>query len=314
MHRTPLAALTAAVIAVVVLPGGAAGARTNADRTPSYDVTATLDAHGRLAVTETIVFVFGSTTRHGITREIPTRPAAQGGVFVENVQVHSPDGASALRGVQRTDRATTIRIGDPSRTVAGRHTYVLRYTLGGATAPDGENVHVAWNAIGTSWRAPIGRATVRLTAPAKPSGVICYVGPQGSRRHCAGERTAGRTLDVTESGLAAGNGITVEASFPGAKVAADPLETDRARVTALEPSPSAAPVADGSSSGEKLTWGLVLGGVLLAAVALGLATRGGGRGGGGGSSGGRYYTGAGYGGDSGGGAGSGAGGGGGGSW
>lgn len=325
MWPTPLSAgtrralLLAALIAAVVLPAGPASA--SSERTPSYAVAAELDAQGRLAITETIVYDFGPAERHGITREIPTRPADQGGVFVDGVSVRSPDGAPAESAVTRSDDTTTIRVGDPGRTVRGRHTYVLRYTLGGATRQDSNgDVRVAWNALGTGWRTPIDRATVRLTAPAAPSGVRCYTGPQGSHRRCADDRTTGTTLTVGRTALDTGEGITVEAGFPGSKVAADPLSDERARVAAEPASPSATPApADHPSSGDKLTWGVIIGGLLVGTVVIGLATRGGSRGGTGGGYGGGGRWGAGGfggggGGGGGGGAGGGAGGGGGGSW
>jgi len=304
-------------IAAAVLPVGAAGAGTT-ERTPSYEVVAELDAKGRLSVIETIVHDFGTARRHGITRTIPTRPAALGGAFVDNVSVRGLDGPPVGRTVQRREYRTTIRIGDPKHAVTGRHTYELRYTLGGVTLRRGTDVRIAWDALGTGWRAPIGRATVRLAAPERPSGVRCYTGPEGAHGRRVAERTTGRALVVAVAPLARGSGITVEAGFPAGKVAADPLTADRARVTAEERHASPRPVAEeGPSGGEKLTWGLVIGGVLAGVVALGLAARGG-RGGGSGTPqrGDGYGTGGapGGGGPGGGGTGGGAGGGGGGSW
>lgn len=314
-----LTVLCAAVVAAALFP--AACSRDDEQRTPAYDVTAALDTQGRLAVTETITYDFGSGEGHGITRDIPTRPAGQGGAFVADVSVRSPDGAPAVWTLERTNTATNVRIGDPNQTITGRHTYVLQYTLGGAAVRDGKDTRVSWNAFGTGWRTAIDRATVRLTAPAAPSGVACYAGPPGSRRGCANERTTGREVDVGATALPVGSGITVTAGFPGDKVEADPLTADRQRVTAQVPQDYSSHPANGdgvgdsgSSGGDKLIWGLVLGGVVIVAVIIGLASRGGGRGGGGGGSYGGGLGGLGGGGGGGGGVGGGAGGGGGGGW
>lgn len=308
-------AVVSLLLGLLVMPlsTGAAQART-ADSTPSYDVTATLDRQGRLAVTETIGYAFGSGTHHGIERTIPTRPAGQGGTFVDQVDARSPDGAPAVWTVDRTGSATTIRIGDPGQAVSGRHTYVLKYVLGGAAARDGKTTRVSWNALGTGWRTPIDRATVRLITPARPSGVRCYAGPEGSHQACAGERTTDTGLGVGANALDVGEGITVTAGFPGNEVTADPLTGDRQRVTAEEPKPRGThpAAADGPSSTDKIVWGVILGGLLIGAVVIGLASRGVSRGGGGSSYRGGGYRGGGSGG--GGGVGGGAGGGGGGGW
>lgn len=315
-RRIRLAAGAALAIVAVVLTGCSSDTSDWPARTRSYAVTADLDAQGRLAVTETIVYDFRSSDGHGITREIPTRPADQGGVFVENVSASSPSGAPAHARVRRTDSTTTIRIGEPDQVVSGSNTYVLRYTLGGVTARRGDDAHVAWDAIGTGWRTPIDRARVRLTAPAKPSGVLCYVGEEGSHRRCVADQTGGTTLTVAQSGLAAKNGVTIEADLPGSAVTADPLTADRKRVAALDARKPAE--IEHPSDSSKLTWGLIMGGALVAVVAIGLAARGGGRGGGGGGGFGYGYGlgghGGGFGGGGGGGAGGGGGGGGGGGW
>lgn len=267
--------VAAALVVAGVLLAAPAGARAG-ERTRSYDVAAELDGKGRLAVIETIAYDFGPARRHGIVREIPTRPAATGGTFVDNVSVRSPDGAPAVRTVERGEYRTTVRIGDPERTVTGRHTYELRYTLGGTAVPYGGGVLIEWDALGTGWRTGIDRANVRLTAPAPPDEVRCHAGPELGHGRCADVRTAGRTVDVTETALARGAGVRIEASYPRASVAADPLRADRARVDAQErrtaPPP---PVADARpAGGEKVIWGLIIGGILLGVVALGLASRG----------------------------------------
>ena len=68
------------------------------------------------------------------------------------VQVASPS-APAQVEVTGTAHQTRLRIGDPERTVTGRHRYTIAYRLAGV-APGGR---LAWDAVGTSWPVGIAR-------------------------------------------------------------------------------------------------------------------------------------------------------------
>ena len=140
----------------------------------SYDVVLTVGADGALGVTETIAYDFGTNQKHGIFRAIPTKVPFDNDNFrlyrLSDVRVTSPDGAPT--DVSRSEAAgvTTLRIGDPDKTVTGRHTYVLSYTVDGALNSFPDRVELYWNAIGTEWSVPIGAATVRVVAPAALTG------------------------------------------------------------------------------------------------------------------------------------------------
>lgn len=313
MPRFPraAAAIGAAAVCALSVPMSVAApayARAGDQHTRSYDVRGVLDERGQLKITETIVFDFGTTPHHGITREIPTDPAMSDGVFVERrVTARSPDGAPAATKVERDGSTTTIRIGDPDSTVTGKHTYVLSYVLGGVTRRGtGRHVHIAWDAIGTEWRTPIDRTRVRLSAPARATHPHCYAGTAGGRGKCGDLAAHGRSIADTETGLALGHGVTVTAGYPESKVTADPLISERTAVADLEgteptPEPSTAG-SPGSDGGGGTNWWailvgipLVVGGILYRVyrVATGRGGWGGGRWRGGG-----YYGGGGFGGGS----------------
>lgn len=315
-------ALAAAAV-VVPLSGSAAYARVDDQHTRSYAVDLDVDDQGRVHVTETIAFDFGGEESHGITREIPTWPAMAGGVFVEDASASSPDNAPSRLQVSRDTRSTTLRIGDPDQTVTGRHTYVIRYTAGGATESDSDRSRVSWDAIGTRWETAIDKATVRLHAPAKGTSVDCWAGEEYSHEHCEHTRKHGHTVDFTVGGLTLGEGTTVEASYPDSAVTASQLTDDRTKVSQQEGDIYGASPSDDDDDSSGFSWlWIIFPAWVVIAIIIRLVRGGGGGGGGGGRWRGGFYGGGGsfggggggFSGGGGGGVGGGGGGGGGGSW
>jgi hypothetical protein len=123
-----------------------------AERITSYDVALTVRASGAMGVTETIAYDFGANQKHGIFRAIPTKVPFDNENFriyrVSDVRVVSADGAPT--DVSRSESAgvTTLRIGDPDKTITGRHSYALSYTVEGALNTFSDRVELYWNAIG----------------------------------------------------------------------------------------------------------------------------------------------------------------------
>ena len=198
---------------------------------------------GSARVTEVIDWDFGPRGRHGIFRDVP---GLRGSAPIE---VSSPD-APATVDVSAVDvsagSTARIRIGDPQRTVRGLHRYVLTYTVDGVVR-GGE---LAWNVVGTSWQAPVGRVEAHVTAPTALTRAACTTGPQGSHVSCGIGMVEPGHLVTRVAGLGAGEGVTVSATT-GAALASTP---------AL-PAPPAAAAS---------TWGVspVVPGVLAAVVAL----------------------------------------------
>jgi Predicted membrane protein (DUF2207) len=196
----PLAAL-----ALVLGPGAGVAAAAEGEAVASFDARIDVDARGDLHVTETIEYVFAGTAHHGLERDVRTRS----GQPVLQVSASSPSGAPARVTVIAEPAQTTIRVGDPQRTVSGRQTYVLRYTVGGGVASRDE---LRWNATGNGWDVPIERASVRVTAPRPAVAARCYAGPEGSTRPCTG--TAGATAVFAAQGLGPREGLTAVVAYP----------------------------------------------------------------------------------------------------
>jgi uncharacterized membrane protein YgcG len=232
--------LVAALAVLAASPAQAAPGET----IRSYDVTLTVLANGDLQVSETIEYDFGAGQRHGIFRDIATRvPYDQTDDRVyelADVRVTSPTGAPA--DVDRSESAgvTSLRIGDPDRTVTGRQVYDIDYTVHGALNAFEDHDELYWNAIGDKWDVPILAATVVVRLPAEPTQVACFAGYSGSSLPCGTVETRGSTVTLAQpGGLSPFSAFTVAAGLPkDAVTATGPILEERWTVQgALTPTP-----------------------------------------------------------------------------
>ena len=193
------AALVFVALALLLGVPGSADAQTAGERIEAFGFDAVIEDDGSLRVTETIAYDFGSEQRHGIFREIPTRltyDETHDRVYrLRDVEVSSetaPDDVSQEDGPGGTTR---LRIGDPDRTITGRHLYRITYTLAGALNAFEDHVELYWNAIGTDWAVPIEDITVSVTAPVDVLQTACFAGDQGSNLPCDSSAADGRQRD-----------------------------------------------------------------------------------------------------------------------
>lgn len=222
-------------LATVVLLGLPLGGRAEAsdaggERIQSYDVTLDVRPDGSLQVAETIAYDFGANSRHGIEREIDTEQRYDGShdrrFPVSEVEVVSPTAPDQVQVIE-SGGETRLRIGDPDRTVTGRHTYRISYLVQAATTRYPERDELYWNAVGPGWSVPVERVTVRV-AGAEVARAACYTGSPGSTTPCASADASGPSATYTGGPLAAGDALTVLAAFPaGSVAAAAPVLTDR---------------------------------------------------------------------------------------
>jgi Predicted membrane protein (DUF2207) len=219
---------TATTVDAPVTNPTSTGASTTADTTAGDEritslwVSATVDDAGQGSIVELIEWDFGSAgDRHGIYREIP-------GLSVDAPVSAEIDGAHTDVLIEPAsvngEPGTSIRVGDPTITVSGRHRYELRYPLSGLTTDDGR---LAWDAVGLGWDVPSGPVEVHLVAPFELSDVACHRGPAGSTNLCDDVRQpVPGHLTAAVQGLAAGEGITLVAhtgaNLPSAPAAPTP--------------------------------------------------------------------------------------------
>lgn len=198
-RRADIALLaTAAILVGVAVTWGAA---TETERVTGLWAGAEISGDGSARITEIVDYSFGGESRHGIFRDVP-------GLSPEAVVTASS--ATAPDQVELIDLGaqTRIRIGDPIRTVEGRHRYQIQYPLA-SLAPNGK---VAWDAVGNGWPVDLRRIEIHLVAPFEFAETNCVQGPAGSRQPCQITQPEPGHLVVRIDELGAGNGATLYAS------------------------------------------------------------------------------------------------------
>ncbi|MGF1595700.1 MAG: DUF2207 domain-containing protein [Acidimicrobiales bacterium] len=172
-------------------------------------------------VTEVIDYDFGPSSRHGIFRDVPDLEL---GSPVTVSSPTAPDQADVTPG-----SPTRIRIGDPDRTVSGRHRYEIAYAL---DVTEGDQV--GWDAVGAQWEVGIDNVEVHLLAPAELTDVRCSTGLAGTWGGCTASQPEPGHLTVAVDHLDPGEGITLSATL-GAPLAAAPTPVAAPTGTATDP-------------------------------------------------------------------------------
>ncbi len=192
---------------------------------------ATLEVHAdaTVAVTERIIYDFGSNERHGIYRDIPVvYPTTLGktSIKLSNVSVKDETGKGYEFEVSSSGKDKEIKIGDPDVLISGTKTYIISYTVARAAGYFADYDELYWNVTGNEWQVPIQDASAEVTLPKaiskKDIRAACYQGSFGSSAACA-SFTVGVSNEATDdtdhvyfasSALLPGEGLTVAVGFP----------------------------------------------------------------------------------------------------
>jgi hypothetical protein len=222
-HRTTF--LTVALGLLLAL-GVSAQSVPSSEEISGFATAVHVRADGIVEVSERIDYYFPSP-RHGIFRDIPTRYVDDAGaqyripLAVESVLM---DGTPARYRLETQADGIRIRIGDPDRTISGRHEYAITYTAKGALRALADHDELYWNATGTEWEVPIRRASASVTVDGvdgKEFRLACYTGPRGS--------TASDCVFASRDGsaeFAANERLTVVVGWPKGRVPIIPPERE----------------------------------------------------------------------------------------
>ena len=227
MPRTPRRAALAAllvVLATVAAPaaatakaGAAGGTSSGAEGITAYDVDIAVEPAGSLLVTEHIAYDFGSTSHHGIYRDVPVRThydSRYDRIYpIKVVSVDASPGTPHPYKLETAGSYKRIKIGDANKTITGAHDYTLVYRISSALTGFPDHDELYWNAIGTEWSVPIDRATVRVTTPSSITAVACFGGGLGSRLPCDHADRSGTVGGFSQEYLGPGQGVTVVVGF-----------------------------------------------------------------------------------------------------
>jgi Predicted membrane protein (DUF2207) C-terminal domain/Predicted membrane protein (DUF2207) N-terminal domain len=211
-------------VAATALGAGAPARAQTGESIHSYRVRIDIRPDDSIRITEVIEYDFGSSQRHGIFRDVPTRETYDDRydrVFPLHVEsVSATGGASAQFDVSNEPGGITrIKIGDPDATTSGVHTYAIVYTVDAAMNGFADHDELYWNAIGDQWSVPVGHATATVNAPAGILDTVCYAGPVRATTSCDKQKVMGETARFTQSGLFPFEAFTVVVALPKGSVA-----------------------------------------------------------------------------------------------
>ena len=211
-----VAGVVALLLVVVARPADAQSGFEQIDR---YTVDMQVANDGVLHVTETIEYDFGGNAKHGIYRYIPDRfhyDEKYDRVYpISGIRVSASSGTPTEVKITDDQNNKVIRIGDPDRTITGRHQYVIEYNVRGALNHFADHDELYWNAIGNRWDVAMRQVDVAVRTPVAITKIACFAGPERSNLPCAaaaGEGTAQASFHASE--LGPGSGLTVVAAVP----------------------------------------------------------------------------------------------------
>lgn len=209
----------AVVVAWLSIPASSAQAQITSERIVGYDVEMRIEEpSGDLLVEEVINYDFGGNNKHGIIREIPVRLTHDDRfdrVYpLEVVSVVGSPVTPADYELSSSNGSQVIRIGDPDRTITGRHRYEITYRVSGVLNSFPDHDELYWNVIGSNWQVPIDSISVTLDAPAEVLKVACFAGPTRSSLPCGSAEVSGDRASFGHPSLAPNQALTVVAAIP----------------------------------------------------------------------------------------------------
>ncbi len=168
---------------------------------------------GVLHFVEHIDVDFRRLERHGIFRDIRHRLAYDAsnireyGIKLERVT--TADGAPLSVETIREGSLLRFKIGDPDRTITGRASYQISYTIANALNSFSDHDELYWNVTG-SWPVPITATSVAVRLP-EPGveRVACFQGPAGSTESCSARFDKGEAEFSTTRQLGEDEQMTV---------------------------------------------------------------------------------------------------------
>jgi uncharacterized membrane protein len=199
-----------------------------AESIDSYQSDIRLSTDARIHINETIHYDFGDLDRHGIFRTVPLSKKNTDGneyrMSISNVTVDDGAGDAYTYTISGDKREQKIKIGDPDRTITGKHLYAIGYEVSGALTYFSDHDELYWNAIGTDWTVPIATAEATVTLPDEVNSKLvtaaCYVGAYQSTDTSCVTDIRGSVVSVRPTRpLESGEGMSLVVGFPKGIVA-----------------------------------------------------------------------------------------------
>lgn len=155
----------------------------------SFRSDITIERDASLLIAEHIKVDFNDLEKHGIFREIPIEyewDDEQNRVYeFDLISVTDDAGAAWPVDQSRNGPNVQLKIGDPDRTISGKQSYVITYTIAGAMNAFPDHDELYWNVNGADW--PVPTLATYATVSLKSGGLeqaACFEGPTGSETQC----------------------------------------------------------------------------------------------------------------------------------
>jgi len=189
----------------------------SAEQITSFVSDITINADSSVLITETIAYDFGTSSKHGFLRDVyETHPQSASTWYKDRyidyeLRSVTRDSQPEPYTLQRFD-GLSVKIGDPGKTITGKHTYVISYLARGILAEYPEGVELYWNVTGDEWKVPIDSVAVIVRVDDTVqllSNFACYAGYRGSNTSCADKKTNGNVTYFSHDNLSLGQQLTV---------------------------------------------------------------------------------------------------------
>ena len=187
----------------------------------------TVNKDGTVDIVETILYDFDTLDRHGIYRKIPYVKTNQDGksyqMDLDLISVKDEKDNWYNYKLAKSDGVLEVKIGDPDRTITGRHTYVVSYKIEGGLTYFSEHDELYWNITGNEWTVPMARVSAKVTLPEEvvtDINSVCYTGKAGStEKNCSSEVNENAVSFNSNTVFDSSSGMTIVVGFPKGQVA-----------------------------------------------------------------------------------------------
>lgn len=177
-----------------------------------------IQKEGTITVNEKISVDFKNFKKHGIYRDLPRVYEDENGAktyTITMVTLITQDGKKAAYKTQPNENNLRIRIGDPDKTITGKHIYTISYAVTGVLRSFDTHDELYWNVTGNDWEAEIEKASATVTVPKdKIEKTACFEGYTGYTNPCqiTGQTQTSVTFQSTRS-LPQTQGLTIVTGY-----------------------------------------------------------------------------------------------------
>ncbi|MBP9719398.1 MAG: DUF2207 domain-containing protein, partial [Candidatus Levybacteria bacterium] len=127
------------------------------------------------------------------------------------------DGNNVTYKVYTNGSYDRIQIGNADKTISGKHTYMIAYSVTGVLQNFGTYDEFYWNVTGDQWGVVMNSASARVSVPSTISllgKTACYKGVEGSLMNCSAVKIDDHIADFSTGLLGSMEGMTIAVAYP----------------------------------------------------------------------------------------------------